>query len=148
MGHASTFKTPWGWIEVTATERGVSSIDLFPPHRRAVSDLQEAGEAARALLGEAQAQLLAYIAGTRREFSLPVDMSAGTPFQRKVWKAIIRIPYGRARSYKWVADRTKASAVTQSSKFSDNFRNNGESCSESQLPYSATKPYERLPAFM
>jgi methylated-DNA-[protein]-cysteine S-methyltransferase len=105
MGHASSFKTPWGWIEVTATERGVSSIDLFPPHRRAVSDLQEAGEAARALLGEAQAQLLAYIEGTRREFSLPVDMSAGTPFQRKVWRAIIRIPYGRARSYKWVADR-------------------------------------------
>lgn len=105
MRHASTFKTPWGWVEITATERGVSSIDLFPPHRRDTSDLQEAGEAARALLVEVQAQLLAYIEGTRREFSLPVDMSAATPFQRKVWKAISRIPYGRARSYKWVAGR-------------------------------------------
>jgi methylated-DNA-[protein]-cysteine S-methyltransferase len=36
---------------------------------------------------------------------MPVDMSAGTPFQRRVWRAILRIPYGRVRSYQWVAMR-------------------------------------------
>ena len=36
---------------------------------------------------------------------MPVDMAAGTTFQRKVWKAIARIPYGRVRSYQWVANR-------------------------------------------
>ena len=34
-----------------------------------------------------------------------MDWSSGTPFQRKVWKAITRIPYGRVRSYQWVATR-------------------------------------------
>jgi O-6-methylguanine DNA methyltransferase len=43
--------------------------------------------------------------GARREFTFPVDWSAGTCFQRKVWKAITRIPYGRVRSYQWVAMR-------------------------------------------
>ncbi len=38
-------------------------------------------------------------------FPLPLDYSAGTPFQRRVWKAITRIPYGRVRSYQWVAIR-------------------------------------------
>ena len=61
--------------------------------------------AATALIEEARSQLLAYIQGTRRDFSLPVDLSAGTSFQRKVWKAITRIPYGRVRSYQWVASR-------------------------------------------
>ena len=60
---------------------------------------------ATALIEEARSQLLAYIQGTRRDFSLPVDLSAGTSFQRKVWKAIARIPYGRVRSYQWVASR-------------------------------------------
>ncbi|KXJ99348.1 MAG: methylated-DNA-(protein)-cysteine S-methyltransferase [Nitrospira sp. OLB3] len=40
-----------------------------------------------------------------REFSLPLDLSGGTSFQRKVWTAIQRIPYGRVRSYQWVALR-------------------------------------------
>ncbi|KAF0127490.1 MAG: methylated-DNA-protein-cysteine S-methyltransferase [Elusimicrobia bacterium] len=30
-------------------------------------------------------------------------MKAYTPFQRAVWKACMRIPRGRTRSYKWLA---------------------------------------------
>jgi len=107
MIQAITFKVPWGWIEVTAGEKGLTSIDLSPSNRRAVSGQQQAGEdaAVSALLAEARTQLLAYLEGTRREFSLPVDLSAGTPFQRKAWKAITRIPYGRVRSYQWVATK-------------------------------------------
>ena len=106
MIQGTTFRTLWGWVAVTATDKGLTAIHLFPSHRPTAPQPQQAGEgAAAALLIEAQAQLQAYIQGTRREFSLPVDMSAGTPFERKVWRAIIRIPYGRARSYQWVADR-------------------------------------------
>jgi methylated-DNA-[protein]-cysteine S-methyltransferase len=57
------------------------------------------------MLSEAKKQLIEYLAGGRRDFSMPVDMSAGTPFQRRVWRAILRIPYGRVRSYQWVAMR-------------------------------------------
>lgn len=104
MTQASTFKTPWGWVTVTASDKGVTSIDLSPSAR--VSESRPQGnDPAGAIVEEAKRQLLAYLDGARREFSLPVDWSAGTAFQRKVWRAITKIPYGRLRSYQWVAVR-------------------------------------------
>lgn len=107
MTQTTTFKTPWGWIEIAADEKGLTSIDLSHSNRRARTRQGHAVEkdTIAALLAEAQRQLLDYLDGRRLEFSLPVDLSAGTPFQRKVWKAIRRIPYGRVRSYQWVATK-------------------------------------------
>lgn len=107
MTRATMFKTAWGWVGIAVSEKGITSIDLFSAKRRGSSRQEEVGEhdAAATLIKEARTQLLAYIQGTRRDFSLPLDLSAGTPFQRKVWKAISRIPYGRVRSYQWVATR-------------------------------------------
>ncbi|MDR4474638.1 MAG: methylated-DNA--[protein]-cysteine S-methyltransferase [Nitrospira sp.] len=104
MTQASTFKTPWGWVTVTASNKGLTSIDLSPSAR--VSESGPLGDdSARAIVEEAKRQLLAYLDGARREFSIPVDWSAGTTFQRNVWRAITKIPYGRLRSYQWVAVR-------------------------------------------
>ncbi|MCI8483861.1 MAG: methylated-DNA--[protein]-cysteine S-methyltransferase [Lachnospiraceae bacterium] len=50
----------------------------------------------------AKAQLTEYFQGNRREFDLPLNPS-GTPFQKKVWKALCTIPYGETRSYKDIA---------------------------------------------
>ena len=44
-----------------------------------------------------------YCAGERREFTVPVAAS-GTPWQKKVWEALTRIPFGETRSYSQVAD--------------------------------------------
>ncbi|MEW6248282.1 MAG: methylated-DNA--[protein]-cysteine S-methyltransferase [Nitrospirota bacterium] len=57
------------------------------------------------VLRAARAQITAYLAGQRRDIDVPVDLSGGSAFQRRVWRAIRRIPYGRVRSYKWVASR-------------------------------------------
>lgn len=104
MTQASTFKTPWGWMTVTASTKGVTSIELSPS-ARATPHGPLGGDASASIVKEAQAQLLSYIDGARRDFALSIDWSIGTPFQRKVWKAIARIPYGRVRSYQWVAMR-------------------------------------------
>ncbi len=50
------------------------------------------------LLYEAYTQIQEYFAGKRRIFSLPVD-PAGTAFQKRVWRQLVRIPYGETRSY-------------------------------------------------
>lgn len=47
-------------------------------------------------------QLQEYFAGERREFALSIDLY-GTPFQKAVWHALMKIPYGETRSYKDVA---------------------------------------------
>src|SRR3954471_19966668 len=43
-------------------------------------------------------QLDEYFAGDRTEFDLDLSL-VGTAFQRKVWEALLTIPYGETRSY-------------------------------------------------
>jgi methylated-DNA-[protein]-cysteine S-methyltransferase len=51
-----------------------------------------------ALFHDAMAQLREYFAGTRRQFDLRLHPK-GTDFQKSVWRALQRIPYGETRSY-------------------------------------------------
>lgn len=56
------------------------------------------------LLLRAREQLDAYFDGARRAFDLPLR-PAGTAFQRRVWQALARIPYGTVASYGDLARR-------------------------------------------
>lgn len=49
-------------------------------------------------------QLDDYFNGTRQDFELPLDLSTGTPFQQKVWQALLTIPYGETISYAKLAN--------------------------------------------
>jgi methylated-DNA-[protein]-cysteine S-methyltransferase len=40
-----------------------------------------------------------YFSGRRQDFSDALDLTAATPFQRRVWLAARLIPYGETRSY-------------------------------------------------
>jgi methylated-DNA-[protein]-cysteine S-methyltransferase len=51
-----------------------------------------------AALASALTQLDEYFVGERQTFELTFDL-AGTPFQRHVWEALQRIPYGSTTSY-------------------------------------------------
>ena len=55
------------------------------------------------LLKKAALQLNEYLEGRRTEFDLPLNPK-GTEFQKKVWDALVSIPYGETRSYKQVAE--------------------------------------------
>ena len=52
----------------------------------------------------ARRQLEEYFAGYRQNFDLPLD-PGGTDFQRRVWRTLLDIPYGKAISYKELAQR-------------------------------------------
>ena len=108
---ACVFRTPWGWMGVSETTKGIDAVVLPKASRQAVlselglpsAELPEGRTSPR--LREAQAQLTGYLAGTRRSFDLSLDLSRGTSFQRKVWRTLRGISYGRLRSYQWVALR-------------------------------------------
>lgn len=55
-----------------------------------------------AFTDEVFAQLTDYFQGKRKNFSFPYELH-GTDFQKKVWNALCRIPYGETRSYKEIA---------------------------------------------
>ncbi|OBB47767.1 methylated-DNA--[protein]-cysteine S-methyltransferase [Mycobacterium sp. 852002-51961_SCH5331710] len=56
---------------------------------------------------DAVEQLQAYFAGELTEFDLRLDM-VGTAFQKKVWAALLTIPYGETRSYGEIAHQIGA----------------------------------------
>lgn len=80
-------------------------------HLRMVNQTHEpdrAGwESSEHVFPDAVAQLEAYFAGELTEFELDLDL-AGTEFQRRVWNALLTIPYGQTRSYGEIADQIGA----------------------------------------
>lgn len=52
-------------------------------------------------------QLQAYFAGERTDFDLGLGLT-GTEFQRRVWHALLTIPYGETRSYGQIAEQIGA----------------------------------------
>jgi methylated-DNA-[protein]-cysteine S-methyltransferase len=51
---------------------------------------------------DAVEQLEAYFAGERTDFDMSLEL-VGTEFQRRVWAALLTIPYGETRSYGEIA---------------------------------------------
>ncbi len=49
-----------------------------------------------------RAQMDEYFAGRRREFELELDLR-GTEFRKRCWDELLRIPYGKTRSYAEIA---------------------------------------------
>ena len=47
-------------------------------------------------------ELEEYFEGKRRDFSVPLDLR-GTDFQKKCWSALLKIPYGKVRTYADIA---------------------------------------------
>jgi O-6-methylguanine DNA methyltransferase len=58
----------------------------------------------RAVLAAARDQLEAYFAGDLTAFDLPLA-PVGTPFQQRVWSALVEIPFGETVSYGSLAIR-------------------------------------------
>jgi O-6-methylguanine DNA methyltransferase len=52
-------------------------------------------------------QFSLYFDGKLKSFDYPLDLRLGTPFQQKVWKKLLTIPYGKTHSYKWLAQAIK-----------------------------------------
>lgn len=61
-------------------------------------------EESSTVLNQAQKELDEYFMGIRKIFSTPL-LPIGTDFQKRVWKALLEIPYGETRSYMKTAER-------------------------------------------
>jgi methylated-DNA-[protein]-cysteine S-methyltransferase len=56
---------------------------------------------------DAVGQLDAYFAGELTDFEVELDLQ-GTEFQRRVWRALLTIPFGETRSYGEIAEQIGA----------------------------------------
>jgi O-6-methylguanine DNA methyltransferase len=110
-GHASIartiLKSPVGPLGLVSRDEHLAAI-MFLPQPKMLPYLVErtygdAGEESSAPFAQPIEQLEEYFAGRRLVFRLPLDLDQGTPFQRRVWKALLDIPYGTTVTYKDVA---------------------------------------------
>lgn len=99
MEFTFTYSTPIGSIQMTANEVAITRLTWIISKEIEKSTM----ERETALMKEAYIQLIQYFRGIRTSFSIPLAPS-GTPFQQKVWQALLQIPYGQTRSYQQIAE--------------------------------------------
>ncbi len=96
-----SLQSPLGPITLAATAQGLCGV-WFEGQRHGPSDAQVQSwhvDDAHPVLQAAALQLHAFFAGQVQQFELPLDLSAGTPFQQAVWRALLAIPLGQTQSY-------------------------------------------------
>lgn len=91
--------SPVGKIKLVASDKGLIAIlwENDRPRRVPIKECVEQPE--HPLLQETVLQLNEYFEGQRKIFSIPLDFR-GTDFQKKVWEALLAIPYGETRTYR------------------------------------------------
>ncbi|MFH1335474.1 MAG: methylated-DNA--[protein]-cysteine S-methyltransferase [Candidatus Zixiibacteriota bacterium] len=106
----NTFKSSIGEILATKTEKGLSFIS-FPKNtwEKFLSALNKDRSIDLIKNGNKFSSLdksfKAYFSGRKVNFREKLDLTGGTDFQKRVWKAMLQIPYGETRSYGWLAQK-------------------------------------------
>lgn len=88
-------KTPVGTCLIEGNESGVSKIWVL-------DEEVQLSETIPHELSQAVAELVEYFAGKRTDFTFKMNPS-GTDFQKKVWNALLEIPFGKTMSYNELA---------------------------------------------
>jgi len=101
MTHYRTIDSPIGLLTLAGHDSVLTNL-------RMVDQTYEPSRAGWAPddggFAEAVEQLNAYFAGELVDFDLQLDLR-GTDFQRRVWNALLTIPYGATRSYGEIAEQ-------------------------------------------
>ena len=107
IGPGRSAVAPLVWIEaeigglrirMIAGDAGLRAVEFSPD-----TALAGTPDPRNPILVETGRQLRAYFARELQNFQLPLD-PAGTPFQRRVWGELLKIPYGRTRTYGQLAE--------------------------------------------
>lgn len=95
-----------GKVFVASTERGVCYVDFLTSEKKFLKNLEKKFHGRiikdHSKNKEPIYQLKEFLSGRRKYFDCKLDLN-GTPFERKVWSFLKKIPYGETRSYKEVA---------------------------------------------
>lgn len=96
--------SPVGLLKLVANDDALVAVlwENEDPKRVRLAELVE--EPKHAILLETQKQLNEYFLGQRTQFDSPLDFE-GTEFQKKIWQALLTIPFGETRSYKQIAEQ-------------------------------------------
>lgn len=96
---------PLGSMLLAASPRGLCGLWFATGQRNTPEHAAWPRDPAHPVLAAASAQLADYFGGRLRTFDLPLDLSAGTPFQQSAWRTLLALPWGGTISYGELARR-------------------------------------------
>jgi methylated-DNA-[protein]-cysteine S-methyltransferase len=91
-------KSPVGKLKLVASSRALVAVLWEKERPNRVKLDQMSLDPRHPILIETERQLSEYFAGKRTEFDLPLQPD-GTEFQKKVWRTLREIPFGKTKSY-------------------------------------------------
>ena len=99
-----TLASPVGELKLVANGSRLAAIlwENDKPGRVRLGPMSEAPD--NPILLRTAQQLREYFAGDRHHFELDLEF-VGTEFQKKVWAALLTIPFGETRSYSQIAEQ-------------------------------------------
>jgi methylated-DNA-[protein]-cysteine S-methyltransferase len=104
MTHYRTIDSPIGLLTLAGHDHALTTVRMidqtYEPSRNGWFPNPKA-------FNDAVDQLNAYFVGELTTFDLELDLR-GTEFQRRVWQALLTIPFGETRSYGEVAEQIGA----------------------------------------
>lgn len=94
--------SPVGLLKLVANDHALVAVlwENENPNRVRLAEWVEQPD--HPILIKAKNQLEEYFIGTRKQFDLPLEFE-GTEFQKKVWQALLTIPYSETRSYQQIS---------------------------------------------
>lgn len=98
MNYFKIMNSPVGNIKLVASDKGLIAIlwENDNPKRVPLGECEQQPE--HPILLQTEQELGEYFNGQRKTFSVPLNFR-GTDFQKRVWQALLEIPYGETRTY-------------------------------------------------
>ena len=105
--------SPVGKIEIVEENEKIIELNIYNEKENNIIEKDTK------LLLETQKQLKEYFEGKRTKFEIPLNPK-GTEFMKKVWKELIKIPYGEVRTYKEIAEKVGNSKASRAVGMANN----------------------------
>lgn len=100
--YRSAYASPVGELTLTSDGEHLTGLNLPSPTGKSLA--VDRAQSDQGPFREVIEQLNGYFARTRTTFDIPLAPH-GTPFQMRVWQALLEIPYGQTASYGQLAER-------------------------------------------
>ena len=105
------FDSPLGPLTAAATDKGLAGL-WFDGEAHHPGPLAAPENPGHPVLRQARRELTAYWKNANAKFAVPLDLQ-GTPFQRKTWRALLKIRRGSTSTYSAIAARAGSPAAVR-----------------------------------
>lgn len=123
------FESPIGPLWIVAGQEGLSFLLWNRTHSELLSEIKlKVGRLPirdPKIVSPWHTRLRRYFSGERVLFDRKIAFPDGSPFQQRVWRKLLEIPYGEVRSYQSISNRLKIKGAARAV---------GNACGKNPLP--------------